>query len=98
MNLRWLKQNLVLIIAGLVFVGLLTVIILLERTASEKKDTIAAQLAEQDSQLRRLRELEPTPSPENIDAVKHEREQLQMLYRQLQTGAIREPVPVPELQ
>ncbi len=98
MNLRWLRQNLLMIVAGLVFVGLLAIVIWFEHQAFAKKEEIAATLEDQQQQLTRLRDQTPTPSTNNIEAIKQEREQLQQLYQQLQSGAVRKPVEVPDLQ
>jgi hypothetical protein len=98
MNLRWLKQNLFTLIGTLVFVIVLAGIIWLERTAAADKAGIESNLEQQDAQLNGLRSKDPAPSSENIEAYRREREQVQKLYRELQSGAVREPINVPALQ
>lgn len=98
MNLRWLKQNLVVVIFSATFVVVLLVIILMERKAATHKDEVVAQLEQQQADLNRLRNLDPTPANENIEALRHERQQVQHLNTELQKGAVREPVAVPDMQ
>jgi hypothetical protein len=98
MNLRWLKQNLILLIATVVFLVVLAGMIWLGRGAAAPKADVEEELGRQNEQLTRLRGLDPAPSAENIDAVRRERELVQRLYRDLQSGAVREAINVPALK
>lgn len=98
MNARWLKQNLTVIAFIGAFVIVLSAIIFLEHNAAARKDSIVEQLAQQQAELDRLRSLDPTPAPENIDAFRRDREQVQRLYEELQKHAMRAPVQTPDLQ
>lgn len=98
MNARWLKQNLAVIVFVAAFVIVLALIIFLEHKSTVRKDSIVEQLSQQQAELDRLRTLNPTPAPENIDALRRDREEVQKLYQELQKRAMREPVEVPDLQ
>src|SRR5437867_3376384 len=98
MNVRWFKQHLIVVIAAAAFAAVFGLLIFLERKAAAQENLVAAQLEEQQAELTRLRTLNPTPAPENIEAIRHDREEVQRLNEQLQKGAVREPVAVPELQ
>jgi len=97
MNLRALQKYLIVIIAGTVFlVALGGILWLWQRAAAEKAD-IVSQLEDQQSQLNSLLGTKPAPSPENIEALKHEREQVARLFAKLQEGTLRPPIVVTNL-
>ena len=98
MNLRWLKQNLVVIIflaAAALFTG---AIIYLERQAAARKEQIEAELQDQQQRLDQFRKGNPPPSPENLQTLKRDREQLQQLYQTLQKEIGQSTVESPKLQ
>jgi hypothetical protein len=86
-NTRWLKRNFVVIIFVVVFAVLLGGIIWLERAATARK-----------AELSRLRSLDPYPSPDNIQILKRDREELQKLYGSLQKAVMQEPLEVAAMQ
>src|SRR5207247_6312474 len=98
MNLRWLKQNLVVIIflaAAALFTG---VIVYLERQAAARKDQIESELQDQQGRLDQLRKGNPPPSPENLTTLKRDREQLQQLHKTLQDQIGHSVVEPPKMQ
>jgi len=98
MNLRALQKYMVVIIAGAVFlVALGGILWLWQRAAAEKTD-IVSQLEDQQSQLNSLLATKPAPSPENIKALKDEREQVKGLFDKLQEGTLRPPIAVTNLE
>jgi hypothetical protein len=97
MNLRALQKNLVVIIAGTVFIVALAGILWLWKQAADAKSQVVTQLEEQQTQLQQLRGLNPAPSNDNIEALKREREQVAKLYARLQEGTLRPPLTVTNL-
>src|ERR1043166_5940118 len=98
MNLRWLKQNLVVVIflgAAALFTG---VIVVCERQAAARKQEIEAELEGQHQQLDMIRKGNPPPSPENLQTLKRDREQLQQLYKTLQNEIGQSAVEPPKMQ
>jgi hypothetical protein len=98
MNMRWLKQNQLLIISAVLFAGALSFVVWFVRKASAQKDQVVAELEEQQAQLKRLRDLDPYPSSENVEVVKRDREHLHKLYRTLKHATAQEALTVPDLQ
>jgi hypothetical protein len=97
MNLRGLQKLLIPIIVGVVFVAVLAGMIWLWQKASSEKSEVIQQLEEQQQQLTSLRNQTPAPSVENIDALKHQREQVAQLYGKLQEGTTRPPLAITNL-
>jgi len=98
MNLRALQKHLIMIIAGTVFlVALGGIIWLWQRAAAEKAD-IVSQLEDQQAQLNSLLATKPAPSPENIKALKDEREQVNELFAKLQEGTLRPTIAATSLE
>jgi hypothetical protein len=89
MNLRALQKHLIVVIAGTVFVVALGGIIWLWQRAATEKTDIVSQLEDQQSQLNSLLGTKPAPSPENIEALKRERDQVAQLFAKLQEGTLR---------
>ena len=88
MNPRWLKQNLVTIIVLVVAALFIGVTVYFERQAASGKQQIEDELADQQQRLEQLRHGNPVPpSPDNLQSVKRDFEQLQQLYQSVQ-GAI----------
>jgi hypothetical protein len=78
------------------FVALGGIIWLWQRAAAEKAD-IVSQLEDQQAQLNSLVATKPAPSPENIEALKREREQVSQLFSKLQEGTLRPQIAVTNL-
>jgi hypothetical protein len=98
MNARWVKRNLVVIIFVAVFVALLGVIIWLEQKATARKTEIEADLSSQQEEFKRLRSLDPYPSPDNIQLLKRDHAELQKLYGSLQEAVMQDPLKVTDVQ
>ena len=56
------------------------------------KDQVVAGLEQEQTHLEQLRNQNPAPSTENIEALKRELEQLTKLYSRIQEGAVRPPL------
>jgi hypothetical protein len=83
MNLKWLKQNPMLVGFIAAFVVVLAGVIWLQQAASTRRTDIEAAIDEQSSQLQVLLKKKTGPSRENIDIVKKDREQADRLYSNL---------------
>jgi hypothetical protein len=83
MNLKWLKQNAVLVGFIAAFVIVLAGVIWLQQAASTKRADVEGAIDEQSSQLQHLLQMELGPSHENINIVKRDREQVDRLYSNL---------------
>lgn len=83
MNLKWLKQNAVIIGFVAAFVVVLGVLIWLQQSAASKRAEVEAAVEEQQSQFDHLLQQKPAPSPQNIEIVKQDREQVDHLYTRL---------------
>jgi len=83
MNLKWLKQNALIVGFVVGFLILLGGVIWLQQMASAKRTDIDAALDEQMSQLQHFLQEKPGPSHENIEIIKKDREQVEHLYGQL---------------
>jgi len=94
MNLKWLKQNMVMVGVVAAFVVVLGVLIWLQQAAASKRAEVDAALEEQQSQLDHLQQQKTAPSRETIDVVKHDREQVDQLYGRL-LGAVSHDIEVP---
>jgi len=93
MNLKWLKQNAVIIGFVAAFLIVLGGVIWLQQSASSKRAEVDAQLEEQQSQLHQLTLQKIGPSHDNIDLVKKDREQVDRLYQHLLTTVGRSRIP-----
>ena len=93
MNIKWLKQNAVIIGFIAAFLIVLGVVIWLQQSASSKGAEVDTALEEQRSQLEHYTKQKPGPSHENIDLVKKDREQLAHLYEQLLATVGRSQIP-----
>jgi hypothetical protein len=98
MNLRWLKQHVGVLIAAVVFLVVLGAVIWFVQQATAAKSEIVSALDEQQMQLDRLRDLNPYPSTENIDAIKQDRTQLSKIRESLKQITGRGALAVPDLQ
>jgi hypothetical protein len=94
MNLKWLKQNAMLVGFIAAFVVVLAGVIWLQQAASSKRADIEAAIDEQSSQLQHLLQMKPAPSHENIVIVKKDREQADRLYSNL-LGAVSHNIDTP---
>jgi len=88
----------VVIIFVVVFAVLLGGIIWLERAATARKAEVEADLSGKQEELKRLRNLDPYPSSDNIQILKRDREELEKLYGSLQKAAMQEPLEVAAMQ
>ena len=95
MNINWLKQNLTLVIFIAVFLLLLGAIVVLERRASARGDTIEGELAGLTQRRDELLGQDPFPSPENVLVLRRDRESLQQLYESLQKSVSNSSVTNP---
>jgi hypothetical protein len=98
MNLRWFRDNLIVVIAGVVFLAILGGSVWFLRQATAQQATVLTELEGQQRDLQQLRDSAPYPSNENIDIVKLDREKLRNLYAKMQQIAARPPVIPPELE
>ena len=87
MNLRWFRNNLVSLIAGELFVALLSTMLWFLREAYVQQDTVLAELATQNTELDNLRNYKPFPSKENIDLINRDRENIRQLYEAMRGAA-----------
>lgn len=97
MNIRWLRDNLIMLILGLVFAGLLGGMIWYLRKSQAQMNGVKGELDAQLSQLDQIRGAKEYPSTEAIDLVKRDADRLRELYGAMQTNAYRAPVAVPDL-
>ena len=98
MNIRWIKQNLVVIIFLAVATLFTAAIVYLERQAASRKQQVLGELEEQQQRLDQLRKGNPPPSPENLQTLKRDREQLQQLYKTLQDEIGHSVVETPKMK
>jgi hypothetical protein len=91
MNLRGLQKFLFPIIVGVVFLAALAGTVVLWRKAAAEQGDVQQQLDDQQQQLSSLRSpgSGPAPSTENIEALKHQRQEVAVLYGRLQEGTSR---------
>ena len=83
MNTKWLKQNAVMLGFLAAFVVVFGGLIWLQQQAAGKRNAIDAALEDRKSELGHLRATKPSPSRENIQILKQDREQLDHLYSNL---------------
>jgi hypothetical protein len=98
MNVKWIKQNLNVVLAVSAFVVLLIAAIWLQQRASGQRTQIEAALDEQAAQLRRLLSAKPFPSRENIEVLRQDYERLAQQYQALTQAVSRSSIQVPELR
>jgi hypothetical protein len=93
--MQWFKQNLTLVMSGVVALVLLggAGLYLYSRVAAQME--IAGQVEERKQKRQTLLEAEVFPSKENIELVKQEQQRLQALLQTAESHF--QPVPVPEL-
>lgn len=96
MNIRWLKQNLTLALAGVVFVALLGGLIWLEHRATSAQNAVQEELESQQARLAQLQGLAPYPSQDNIKVVQTDHAQLQRLHAKLQQAVTQKQVNPPD--
>lgn len=94
MNLKWLKQNALMVGFVAAFVVVLGVLIWLQQAAASQRSEVDAALQEQQSKLGQLLLQKPAPSRESIEVIKQDREQVDQLYKQL-LGAVGQNIEVP---
>ena len=93
MNIKWLKQNAVIVGFIAAFLIVLGGVVWLQQSASSKGAEVDAALEEQRSQLQHYSTQKLGPSRENIDLVKKDREQVAHLYEQLLATVGRSQIP-----
>ncbi|MGA2138967.1 MAG: hypothetical protein ABSH14_08925 [Verrucomicrobiia bacterium] len=93
MNIKWLKQNAVIVGFIAAFLVVLGGVVWLQQSASSKGAEVDTALEEQRSQLQHYSTQKLGPSRENIDLVKKDREQVAHLYQQLLTTVGRSQIP-----
>jgi hypothetical protein len=98
MNIRWFKQNIVLVVIVAVFLLALGAILWSVQQATSHKNQIVTELEDQQNQLQSLRSQPVFPSKENIDTVKRDREQVAKLYEMLRKAVTLEPMKVADFQ
>ena len=99
MNVKWLKQNAVIVAFVAAFLIVLGVVIWLQQQAAGKKADVDAALQEQMSQLNQLSLQKPAPAKENIEILKQDRAQVDHLYEQLLASVSRNRIhPPPDLR
>ena len=98
MNIKWIKQNLIAVLAVTSFVVLLAVAVLLQQQASARKTQIEGDLEQQRAQLQRLLAAKPFPARENIEVLRSDRDRLAQQYQALTQAVSRSSIQVPELR
>jgi hypothetical protein len=99
MNLRWLKQNIGVSIFLAAFLIALGVILFFAKQAAGVAAQVEQNLEQQKSQLEQLKGLKPYyPSKENIDVLRHDREELQQQYSNLLQRVSTTSIVAPELK
>jgi hypothetical protein len=98
MNPRWLKQNLVTIIFLVGVALLIGVTVYFERQAAASKQQIEEELGDQQRRLAQIRGGNPAPTPENLQSLKQDREQLQQLYMSLQEAIGHSTIETPKMK
>jgi Tfp pilus assembly protein PilE len=93
MNIKWLKQNVVIVGIIAAFLIVLGGVIWLQQSAASKRAEVDAALEEQRSQYEHFSTQKPTPSQENINLLKKEREEVDHLYQQLLATVGRSQIP-----
>jgi len=83
MNTKWLKDNALLLGLVAAFLIVIGVLVWLQQKAAGKVQEMDSSLAEQLSQYNHLREMKPPPTPENINILKQNRQDLERLYDDL---------------
>jgi hypothetical protein len=97
MKLRALQNYSVVIVIGAVFWVALGFTGWLWWKASREKARIVEELQQQNDELQRLLSQKPSPSTENIEATKREREQVAELYARLTEGVVRPAMTITNL-
>ena len=97
MNLRWLRNHLVSLIAGVIFLTLLAGMIWFLHDAYTQQDTVLEELASRNADLDNLRSEKVFPSKENIELLKRDRANIQRLYEAMRTAATDPLLHGPEL-
>jgi len=93
MNIKWLKQNAVIIGFIAAFLIVLGGLIWLWQSAASKSAEVDTTLEEQRSQYDHFSTQKPTPSQENINLLKKQREEVDHLYQQLLATVGRSQIP-----
>ena len=83
MNTKWLKQNAVILGFLAAFIVVLGGLIWLQQQAAGKRQEIDSALEEQSSELSHLHAMKPSPSRENSEIIRQDREQIDRLYSNL---------------
>ena len=95
MNVKWLKENAVVVALVAAFVVVLGVVVWLQQAASSKKAGIDTTLEEQLSELTHLLQTKPAPANENVEILKHDRAQVDRLYNELLASVSRNRLETP---
>jgi hypothetical protein len=98
MNTRWLKQNLGMVLFGLLFLGALGGLGWQLRKAVDEQKNVELDLSAQDQTLRGLQSERPYPSQENIQKIKNDIEKVRALEVRLQQHLAKKLVPLPQEQ
>lgn len=97
MNLRWFRNHLVSLIAGVLFITLLAGMIWFLHDAYVQQDAVLAELTTQNTELDSLRNYKPFPSKENIELLNRDRENIRHLYEAMRGAATHPPLHGPAL-
>jgi hypothetical protein len=98
MNVKWIKQNLAVVIAVGVFVLLLAGAIWLQLQTSARGTELEAELAGQRARLQGLLSAKPFPARENIDVIRRDYDRLSQQYQALTQAVSRSSIQVPDLR
>lgn len=96
MNAKWFKQNLTVVIAVALYVAVMGLIIWQQQRASGRTQEIAAQLEEQQMQLRSILNSKPFPSQENVRVLRTDREQIDQQYDALHQAVCVSSLQIPQ--
>jgi len=97
MNARWFRNHLVSLIAGAVFVALLSGIIWFLLKSFDAQDAVLQDVKTGNDKLEELRNSKPFPSKENIELFRHDYENVHQLYEAMTNAAAHPPIQGPKL-
>lgn len=97
MNPNWVKQNVTVVIFAGVFVVAMAAVLWLQKNALSRKQQIEAELQALESQLAGIRAAKPSPTRENIESLRHYREQLERQFADLLNAVSHSRIQIPQL-
>lgn len=92
MNLKWLRQNLALVVGATVFVLLLAGVLWKSHQTSARHQQVQQELETERKRIAAARSSRPFPSRENLEAVRRDKDALRQSYKKLLTTLGRAPL------